>query len=477
MSVHLSDLTTQPCHNDVIVTRVVDDSRQVNPGDIFVFDARICEGAKIFIKKAFSQGAAAVVSNIKMDGVVYVEAPGMVLARWAALQFSQQPACMVGVTGTNGKTSVAWFYQKLTELLGKISASIGTMGVFVQGKKVADTGYTSPTALKLHEVLHGLVQQKVTHGCLEVSSHGLALNRVDSVQFKAAGFTNLTHDHLDFHGTMDAYLLAKQRLFTELLPKGGTAVLTVLQPMSLPLATLCKGVGINVLMVGTTNAELVVKPIELRSDGMKVEVKYGQMSATCDVPLIGAFQAENLAVALGLCVASGFDFEALVKVLPHITSVPGRMERIKKQNKNQPTVVVDYAHTPDALEHALKALRPLTKGKLVCVFGCGGDRDAAKRPLMGKLSAMLADMSIVTDDNPRTENATVVRQDILQKTDNETEVANRAKAILYAINNTDKNDVILLAGKGHEQGQIVGKKVLPFDDREVARAILQGKKT
>jgi UDP-N-acetylmuramoyl-L-alanyl-D-glutamate--2,6-diaminopimelate ligase len=470
-----SDLLPQQIkvENDFQVTNVTDDSRIVSDGDVFVFDKHIVPHGEKFIQDALNKGAQAVISNIKQEGVTYAENPTECLIAWAKHQHSKMPEHIVGVTGTNGKTSVVWFYRQIMSALGKKAATMGTLGVYTEKGKLADTGYTSPTPLVLHQHLDALAGDKVTHLALEVSSHGLALHRVDGVPFKVAAFTNLSPDHRDFHGTMEAYAAAKYRLFSELLVEGGTAVLHITQEACWPLAALCKGRELNIITYGANNAELVVRPTALQSGGMTIELLYGEERYTADVPLVGAFQAENIAAAVGLAIGSGASFKEVADAVSGISSVPGRMEIITTSSIAQPTVIVDYAHTPDALENAITSLKPQIKGKLWTIFGCGGDRDTAKRPQMGKIAEQYSDVVIVTDDNPRTEDAGKIRADVLAVCKNAKEIANREEAIAYAIRHAAVEDTVLIAGKGHETGQIIGKEVVPFDDREIARSLLQ----
>lgn len=470
-----SDLLPQQTkvENDFVIQNVTDDSRDITSGDIFIFDKNVFPNGEKFISDALDKGASAVISNIEMGGVTYVENPSLCLIKWAKLKYPEMPKNLVGVTGTNGKTSVVWFYRQIMSSLKHKTAALGTLGVYSGNDKIADTGYTSPTALVLHEYLNSLATDGVTHAALEVSSHGLALHRVDGVPFQVAAFTNLSPDHRDFHGSMEAYAAAKYRLFSEVLVQEGTAVIHITKPECLPLMAMCKASEINVITYGTHSAELVVRPTKIENDGMEVELLYAEDKHECFVPLVGAFQAENIAAAVGMAIGSGESFKNICSVIPQITSVPGRMEIIPKLNESQPTVIVDYAHTPDALKNAIISLKPQVTGKLWVVFGCGGDRDTAKRPQMGKVAAEYSDVVIVTDDNPRTENAQDIRNDVMVGCQEAKEIGGREKAIAYAINNADLKDTILVAGKGHESGQIIGKEVIPFDDRDVVRCLLK----
>lgn len=467
---------------DFIVKQVVDDTRDLpQKGEktckntIFCFDTRILPTKAIELCENAHKSGALVVSNLKHKNVIFHPEPNKLMAAWAQLQYPLQPKLISAVTGTNGKTSVAWFATQFMQKLGYKTASIGTLGVYINNVKVQETGYTSPTSLKLHEILHTLAEKKVDFVCLEASSHALALHRLDGVRFSAAGFTNLSQDHLDFHGRMETYLLAKSRLFLELLPPTATAVLPTQNPLLWPLLSACKQSEIPVLGVGSAQAELVVNVLKADENGLDLHIKYNDLDEKLHVNLLGAFQAENIAISLGVLMGNGVDLSDLIPHIQNLESVPGRMELIEKYDKNDPTVVVDFAHTPEALHYALKSLKPLTKGQLWCVFGAGGDRDTTKRPKMGEISQKLADFSVITDDNPRTEDAATIRKQIYQGKPNETMVENRAQAIRQTIENAGKNDIILLAGKGHETGQIIGKNVVPHDDKEIAINALKSK--
>ncbi|HEX2859366.1 MAG TPA: UDP-N-acetylmuramoyl-L-alanyl-D-glutamate--2,6-diaminopimelate ligase [Alphaproteobacteria bacterium] len=452
-----------------------DDTRTLKAGDTFVWDDRNKPGmADKLFAEAKAKGAAHIISNVKAEGVEYAEQPGEVLARWAAQHWPRQPAKMLGVTGTSGKTSVAWFAQQLAAACKVNAASVGTLGVVRNSVVEEYTGYTSPSALQLHPRLQKLAEEKVQVCALEVSSHALDLRRVEGVNFAAAGLTNITQDHLDFHGTLEAYAAAKLRLFSEVLPENGTAVFNITRPESWPAAAIAKQRGLHIITTGTGNAELVAEVVRADARGLELKLKFDAVPVPVNVPLVGGFQAENLAMSLGLLLGAGLEWKQLAKAAAHVTSVPGRMELTAIKNK--PTVVVDYAHKPDALQRALESLRPITSGKLWVVFGCGGNRDATKRPMMGAIAAKLADEVIVTDDNPRFENAADIRKAVLAGAGGAQnfirDIGDRQKAIAYAIENAKPNDVILVAGKGHEDGQIVQGETLPFDDRLVVREIL-----
>lgn len=458
---------------------LTDDTRTLNTGDVLVWDERVKPVVSAKVIAEAKAKKAIILSNVKAEGVTYLEEPGIILAAYAAQTWPKQPAKLMGVTGTSGKTSTAWFGQQLAQAAGMNSASIGTLGT-VRNDKVTDySGYTSPAALQLHPILQGLAEDGVTHAVMEISSHALALHRADGARLCAAGITNVTQDHFDFHGDYPHYFAAKARLFSDVLPADGTAVLNIMRPELWPLAALCKGRGLAVLNVGTSNAELVVEVVEATAQGLNINLKYEATPVPVTVPLVGAFQAENLAVSLGLLLASGIPWSTLSKAVNAISSVAGRMEIVRGKAEH-PTVVVDYAHKPDALKRALESLRPLADksgGKLWVVFGCGGNRDATKRPIMGKIAAELADVVVVTDDNPRKEDAATVRAAIMAGVTDAggtaKNIGDRRTAIHEAIASAGPNDIILVAGKGHEDGQIVGDETLPFDDRVVVGEVME----
>lgn len=467
--------------NEFEIGSLTDDTRALAgaENEVYVWDSRIAPGGEKFIADAQAKGARTI-SDLPAADLVIPD-PGLLLSRYAEALSPGQPEVCVGVTGTSGKTSVAWFAQSLAAAAGLQAASLGTLGV-VRNNTIGEyTGYTSPSALKAHPLLQKLKQQGVQLAALEVSSHALALNRLDGVRFAAAGFTNISQDHLDFHGDLETYFQAKVRLFTEVLPEGAAAVINTNRPELLPVASFAKQRGLRVISSGTRNAEVVVSVLAAHARGIDVEFKIDAVPVAATLPLVGSFQAENVAVALGLLLGAGLRWDDLKKnIVTAISGVPGRME-IVESAPHQPTVVVDYAHKPDALEKALAALRPqvVPGRKLVVVFGCGGNRDAAKRPLMGGIAARLADEVIVTDDNPRKEDPADVRAAVLAGAGGiggkVKEIGDRREAIAAAIENARAGDIVLVAGKGHEDGQIVGDVTLPFDDRTVVAEILKGR--
>lgn len=484
----LSDLgLTARAGRDPALSGVTADSRQVRPGMLFAaLPGTATHGAR-FIPAVLDQGAAAVLTDaegarmaaeVLADtdvALVVAEDPRAALACAAALWFGAQPETVVAVTGTNGKTSVATFTRQIWVALGREAINIGTTGI--EGAWTAPSGHTTPDPVTLQKLLAAAAQGGVTHAAMEASSHGIDQRRLDGVRLKAAGFTNLTQDHLDYHGTMAAYFAAKAQLFTRLLPEDGVAVINLDGAMGSEMAELALDRGLRVLTVGKgQGADLQIAASRPDATGQEVRYLWQGRAFQTRLALIGAFQAENVAVAAGLAIAAGEAPEAVLGVLPRLTGVRGRMQ-LAATRKNGAAVYVDYAHTPDAIETALRALRPHVMGRIVIVFGAGGDRDRLKRPLMGEAARQFADVLYVTDDNPRTEDPAAIRAAILAACPDAHEVGDRAEAILRAVDALQPGDALLIAGKGHESGQIVGTDVYPFDDVEqasVAVAALDG---
>jgi UDP-N-acetylmuramoyl-L-alanyl-D-glutamate--2,6-diaminopimelate ligase len=484
----LSDLgLTARAGRDPALSGLTADSRQVRPGMLFAaLPGTATHGAR-FIPAVLDQGAAAVLTDaegarmaaeVLADSdvaLVVAEDPRAALACAAALWFGAQPETVVAVTGTNGKTSVATFTRQIWAALGREAINIGTTGI--EGAWTAPSGHTTPDPVTLQKLLAAAAQGGVTHAAMEASSHGIDQRRLDGVRLKAAGFTNLTQDHLDYHGTMEAYFAAKAQLFTRLLPEDGVAVINLDGAMGSEMAELALGRGLRVLTVGKgQGADLQIAATRPDATGQEVRYLWQGRAFQTRLGLIGAFQAENVAVAAGLAIAAGEAPEAVLGVLPRLTGVRGRMQ-LAATRKNGAAVYVDYAHTPDAIETALRALRPHVMGRIVIVFGAGGDRDRSKRPLMGAAARKFADVLYVTDDNPRTEDPAAIRAAILAACPEAHEVGDRAEAILRAVDALQPGDALLIAGKGHESGQIVGTDVYPFDDVEqasVAVAALDG---
>lgn len=484
----LSDLgLTARAGRDPALSGVTADSRAVRAGMLFAaLPGTAVHGAK-FIGAALEQGAAAVLTDAEGAklaaealaetdvALVVAEDPRAALACAAALWFGAQPEVVVAVTGTNGKTSVATFTRQIWAALGHEAINIGTTGI--EGAWTAPSGHTTPDPVTLQKLLAAAAQGGVTHAAMEASSHGIDQRRLDGVRLKAAGFTNLTQDHLDYHGTMEAYFEAKAQLFTRLLPEDGVAVVNLDGAKGSEMAELALARGLRVLTVGKgQGADLQIAATRPDATGQEVRYLWQGRAFQTRLALIGAFQAENVAVAAGLAIAAGDAPEAVLAVLPRLTGVRGRMQ-LAATRRNGAAVYVDYAHTPDALETALKALRPHVMGRIVVVFGAGGDRDRTKRPLMGAAAKAHADVLYVTDDNPRTEEPASIRAAILAACPEAHEVGDRAEAILRAVDALLPGDALLIAGKGHESGQVVGTDIYPFDDVEqasVAVAALDG---
>lgn len=478
----LSDLGLTHGANPMISGLSVD-SRLTKPGHLFGAMPGVNAHGADFASFAARMGAAAILTDAAGAEIaaatglpiIVSEEPRAALARAAALWFGGQPEVMVAVTGTNGKTSVATFTRQIWEHLGLVAVNFGTTGV--EGAVAAPLSHTTPEPLTLHRLLRALKDQGVTHAAMEASSHGLAQRRLDAVHLSAAGFTNFTQDHLDYHDGFEAYFNAKAGLFARVLPEGGTAVLNMDDPVTERLVAIAKERQINVLGVGSADfADLLLLGQRFDATGQDVRFSYGGEVHLVRLNLVGGFQAGNALLAAGLAIACGAEAGAVFKTLPHLTTVTGRMQ-LAATRSNGAAVYVDYAHTPDALATALQAMRPHVMGRLVVVFGAGGDRDRGKRPLMGKAAQDYADVVFVTDDNPRGEAPASIRAEIMAACPEATEIGDRAHAILAGVDALGPGDALLIAGKGHETGQIVGDDVLEFNDSEqasVAVAALDG---
>jgi UDP-N-acetylmuramoyl-L-alanyl-D-glutamate--2,6-diaminopimelate ligase len=479
---------TAPGGGDVRITGLAVDSREVREG--FLFAA--LPGAKVhggeFIPFALRQRAGAILTDkegarlaadeIRAAGtpVVIAEDPRQALAYAAALWFGRQPETVVAVTGTNGKTSVASFTRQLWCAMGEPAVNLGTTGV--EGDWSKPLNHTTPEPITLHRTLAEIAAEGIEHCAMEASSHGLDQRRLDGVRLTAAGFTNLTQDHLDYHGTMSAYRDAKAQLFARVLPEDGTAVINIDDAYGPYMLDVAESRGQDLLTVGT-RADAALRIVAQRYDatGQDLRFEWNGQAHQRRLNLIGGFQAANALVAAGLCIGSGSDPREVFDAMPHLRTVRGRMQHVATRD-NGATVFVDYAHTPDAVATALKALRPHVLGRLIIVMGAGGDRDRTKRPLMGEAAATYADVVFVTDDNPRSEDPDLIRAAIRQGCPEANDVGDRAEAILRGVDALGPGDALLIAGKGHETGQIIGTTVLPFDDAEqasVAVAALDGR--
>ena len=463
------------------------DSRAVKPGDLFAALPGSAVHGAAYIGAALGLGASAVLTDpagavIAADvlasssaAVIIAEDARATLAAAAALWFGAQPAVMVAVTGTNGKTSVASFTRQIWSLLGHAAINIGTTGV--EGAWTAPSAHTTPDPITLHTMLATAARQGVTHAAMEASSHGLDQRRLDGVRLRAAGFTNFTQDHLDYHHTFDAYFAAKAALFNRVLGDDGVAVINMNDPRGADMAAIAVARGQRLISVGHA-ADCDLRIVAQRFDplGQELRLSYKGMAYQTRLDLIGGFQAENVALAAGLVIAAGAAAGDVMAVLPHLTGVKGRMQ-LAATRRNGAAVFVDYSHTPDSLATALRALRFHVMGRIIVVFGAGGDRDRTKRPLMGAAARDNADVIYVTDDNPRSETPADIRAAVLAGCPDATEVGDRAEAILRAVDALLPGDALLIAGKGHESGQTIKGVTYPFDDVEqasVAVAALDG---
>ena len=468
------------------ITGLAVDSREVKEGFLFAAlpGTRVHGGT--FIQFALRMGAAAILTDAagakiaeqelaaSDAALVIAEDPRQALAYTAALYFGKQPGIMAAVTGTNGKTSVATFLRMIWQELGLEAVNLGTTGV--EGDFTAPLNHTTPEPITLHRTLAAAAEAGIGFAAMEASSHGLAQCRLDGVQLKAAGFTNFTQDHLDYHETFEEYFNAKAGLFGRVLPEDGTAVINVDDPRGLDMAIIAGGRGQGVITVGKAEADIALMAQRFDATGQDIRFTFRGKAYQQRLNLLGGFQAENVLLASGLAIACGAEPERVFEVLNELKGVRGRMQ-LAATRENGAAVFVDYAHTPDAVATALQAMRPHVMGRLLVIVGAGGDRDAAKRPLMGQAAAQNADVVYVTDDNPRTEDPATIRAAVMEGAPEATEVDDRAKAILLAVDALGPGDTLLIAGKGHETGQIVGDDVLPFDDCEqasVAVAALDG---
>lgn len=448
------------------------DSRVVRAGDLFAAMPGTRTDGRRFLADARSAGAVAVLGDAGVVAAtdlpaLVAEEPRAALARVAARFYGRQPATVVAVTGTSGKSSVAVFTRQLWAGLHLPAASLGTLGLQTSDAP-GDGSLTTPDPITLHRVASGLAAEGIEHLALEASSHGLDQHRVDGLRLAAAAFTNLSRDHFDYHGSSAAYYAAKRRLFAELLPVGATAVLNADVAEFADLAGLAVDRQLRIIDYGERAQALRLVGRTPTADGMALEVELLGRRHRFSIGLVGGFQASNLLAAAGLVLAGGAAVDALLPLLASLRAPPGRMQLVARHPTGA-AAFVDYAHKPQALAKALEALRPHTQGRLLVVFGCGGDRDAGKRPLMGEIAARLADDVVVTDDNPRTEDPGAIRAAVLAGAPAARDIGDRGGAIHAAFSGLRTGDTLLVAGKGHENYQIVGDRVLPFDDAQVLR--------
>src|SRR5712671_2225871 len=472
------DATIGPQADTIEVNGLAFDSRAVKPGDLFFALAGYKTDGSRFIDAAIASGAVAVAGDHPPQGAravpfIVTPNPRRALALAAARFFPRQPATIAAVTGTSGKTSVAAFTRQIWQQLGRASASIGTIGL-VSPKRTIYGSLTTPDPIALHRQLDEITGDGVTHLAFEASSHGLDQYRLDGVRIAAGGFTNLTRDHMDYHPDVAHYLGAKLRLFRDLVVAGGAAVISADHDCSPEVIAAARERGLRIIAVGR-NADGAGEGIRLEAAAIEgfaqeLALEHRGRRHMIKLPLVGEFQIENALVAAGLAIGTGSAPEAVFASLEHLDGAKGRLERVGEHNGAP--IFVDYAHKPDALAKALQALRPYAERKLVVVFGCGGDRDPGKRPLMGTIASENADSVIITDDNPRSENPEKIRAAILDAAKGAKDIGDRAEAIKAGISALQPGDALLIAGKGHETGQIVGDKTLPFSDHDAVAAVL-----
>ncbi|HWA50107.1 MAG TPA: UDP-N-acetylmuramoyl-L-alanyl-D-glutamate--2,6-diaminopimelate ligase [Dongiaceae bacterium] len=475
----IDDLRLVAGAGDVTVRSVALDSRKVKAGALFAaLPGQKVEGAA-FAAAAAAAGAVAILApaDSKLPAlpgdvaVIEAKEPRRALALIASRFFARQPQTIAAVTGTGGKTSTVAFTRQLWSLEGREAASLGTLGVI--SKNVNDPGsLTTPDTVALHEWLARLADAGITNLAMEASSHGLDQHRLDGVRVTAAAFTNLSQDHLDYHQTMEAYFAAKLRLFAELLPEGGTAVINARLPQAQSLINIARQRRQQPITFGGAGSDIALRKLRPTPQGQVLEIELFGQKRTTEFPVAGGFQAENLLAALGLVIGTGSDADKIIGLVSRLSGVPGRIEHVA-DTPGGGAVYVDYAHKPGALEAVLGTLRPHAAKRLIVVFGCGGDRDRGKRPIMGEIATRLADRVIVTDDNPRSEVPAAIRAEILAKAPGAIEVGDRAEAIRLAMHEMQPGDLLVIAGKGHETYQIVGDKTYPFDDAAVARQVAQ----
>ena len=473
---------------DVSVSGLAVDSRLVKEGMLFAALPGTSVHGGAFIQYALRMGARAILTDAEgaalaeaelagADAALIVsENPRQVLAYTAALWFGAQPETMIAVTGTNGKTSVSSFVRMIWQELGLRAVNLGTTGV--EGDWSAPLAHTTPEPITLHRTLAAATEAGITHAAMEASSHGLSQYRLDGVQLAAAGFSNFTQDHLDYHATFEEYFAAKAALFGRVLGDDGVAVINIDDPRGPDMAAIAQTREIEVISVGRMEgADIQLTAQRFHGMGQEVFFKHNSRGYRADLKLMGGFQAENVLLAAGLVIAAGEDPQDVFETLDHMETVRGRMQ-LAATRDNGASVFVDYSHTPDAIATALKAMRPHVPGRIIAIIGAGGDRDTSKRPLMGAAAAEHADVVIVTDDNPRSETPADIRAAVLKGCPEAYEVGDRAEAILRGVDLLQAGDALLIAGKGHETGQTIGDTVLPFDDVEqasVAVAALEGR--
>jgi UDP-N-acetylmuramoyl-L-alanyl-D-glutamate--2,6-diaminopimelate ligase len=461
------------------ITGITADSRKVKPGFLFAALQGVAKDGRDYIEGAIKSGAVAVLTDDRAGewSVPAVKSadPRLTLATAAAAFYPQQPATVAAVTGTNGKSSTVDFLRQIWAHMGRKAASMGTLGAIGPSGSI-DLGHTTPDPVMIHETLAKLANEGVTHAAMEASSHGLAQYRLHGVKLAAGAFTNLTQDHLDYHANFDDYRRAKLKLFSELLPKGAPAVINADSAELDAFEAAAKAAGLVPFTVGWRGRDLRIAEALPRGTGQDLVIQWGEGPSAGNerkvhLPLIGEFQALNALCAAGIAMSLGDDVNKVLDGLAVLKGVHGRLELVGQTAAKAP-VFVDYAHTPDGLNVLLRAARPHVRGKLIVVFGCGGDRDATKRPIMGDVARRLADEVIITDDNPRSEEPAAIRAAIRKGAPDASEIGDRASAIMEGVRRLKAGDALLIAGKGHETGQIVKGVTIPFSDFDVARSAL-----
>jgi UDP-N-acetylmuramoyl-L-alanyl-D-glutamate--2,6-diaminopimelate ligase len=468
-------LPSAPIVEDPEITMITADSRTVRPGGLFVAIPGTAIDGRDFIPNAIEKGAAAILSTKGLPDMpvsyIGVDEPRLAYAKAAAVFHAGQPSTLVAMTGTNGKSSTVEFLRQIWVYAGLPAACFGTLGVQSPAGYTPLT-HTTPDAMALHETLSGLKAAGVTHAAMEASSHGLKQYRLDAVKIAAAGFSNLTQDHFDYHPDVEDYFSAKARLFTALTPAHAPVVINVNDKYGQKLAHLCTARGQKVMRVGWSGEDIRIDELMPRRASQMMTLIVRGTRYQVELPLAGEFQALNAVAALGLALVTGVGQDTAVIALEHLYGVAGRMERAGQTPQGAP-IFVDFAHTEDGLDKLLRSVRPHTMGKIVIVFGCGGDRDPDKRAKMGRIAAALADEVIVTDDNPRTEDAAHIRAMVMEGCPKATEIGSRAAAIREGIARLGSDDCLVVAGKGHEQGQIVGDQIIPFSDVDQVQIALK----
>jgi UDP-N-acetylmuramoyl-L-alanyl-D-glutamate--2,6-diaminopimelate ligase len=470
----LLDLPQDHAHAQLDITGLSSDSRKTQSGDLFAALTGSLTDGRGFVDQAVKAGARAILAEPGLvdPGVPVIEVDNAraALSKAAARFYPRQPETVVAITGTNGKSSTVDFLRQIWTHAGRTAASVGTLGA-IGPKGRIDLGFTTPDPIALHATLQSLADDGITHIAMESSSHALDQRRMHGVRLAAGGFSNLTQDHLDYHITMDGYRAAKLRLFNDLLAKGQPAIVNADAHEAGPFEEAAKAKGLDLKLVGWRGDYLKIVELWPKPASQRVDLRFGNKTYPVEIPLIGEFQALNAVMAAGFALALGEEPETVFEAMAALKTVKGRMEHIGG-TADGAHVFVDYAHTPDGLDVLLRAARPHAPGRIILVFGCGGDRDTTKRPIMGALAAKFADIIIVTDDNPRTEDAATIRKEVLAGCPDALEIGERGEAISKAVGLLQKGDCLLIAGKGHETGQLVKGSILPFSDQESAKEAL-----